>query len=148
MQYTKGQKIVVAGHGVATVTRIDSRNGRDCMILRIDSSGVVMFLPCDTKEIRPICSKDEALTCLAVVKRDSQGFKNMTWNRRYREYSESIKTGELIDCLRVFKALTDSSKELSFGERKLLEYSKELALGELNQSIGHDATEYLNRLTG
>jgi CarD family transcriptional regulator len=66
---------------------------------------------------------------------------NQTWNRRYRDYMEKIKTGSLFEVAGVFRDLylLKSTKDLSFGERKLLDTAQTLLLKEL--SIARDTTE-------
>ena len=56
------------------------------------------------------------------------------WNRRYREYTEMLKSGSPI---KVAKVLRDLSKvrgdkgELSYGEKKLMEQARKLLITEL-----------------
>jgi CarD family transcriptional regulator len=71
------------------------------------------------------------------IPRDTQ-----TWNRRYREYMEKIKTGSIFEIAEVLRDLSvlRLTKELSFGERKMLEtarglLSKELAIAK---GVGED----------
>ena len=60
-------------------------------------------------------------------------FDNQTWNRRYKEYMDKLKTGSLFDVAEVFRDLflLKLIKDLSFGERKLLDTAKGLLLREL-----------------
>ncbi|MGB1275287.1 MAG: CarD family transcriptional regulator, partial [Nannocystaceae bacterium] len=57
-----------------------------------------------------------------------------TWNRRYREYMEKIKTGSLLEIASVLRDLylLKSDKELSFGERKMLDTARSLLVQELS----------------
>ncbi len=57
-----------------------------------------------------------------------------TWNRRYRDYTDRIKTGSLYDVARVFRELhiLKLSKELSFGERKLYDTAQTLLVKEIS----------------
>jgi CarD family transcriptional regulator len=67
------------------------------------------------------------------MKKKGQGADNQTWNRRYREYMDKIKTGSIYDVAEVFRDLfiLKSTKDLSFGERKLLDTARGLLLKEL-----------------
>ena len=58
---------------------------------------------------------------------------NQTWNRRYREYMEKIKTGSVYEIAEVLRDLflLKVDKELSFGERKMLDTARGLLLKEL-----------------
>jgi CarD family transcriptional regulator len=64
----------------------------------------------------------------------AQGADNQTWNRRYREYMDKIKTGSIYDVAEVFRDLFQLKleKDLSFGERKLLDTAQNLLVQELS----------------
>jgi CarD family transcriptional regulator len=61
-----------------------------------------------------------------------------TWNRRYREYMEKIKTGSIFELAEVLRDLhvLKEDKELSFGERKMLDTARNLLVRELSISQG------------
>jgi CarD family transcriptional regulator len=65
---------------------------------------------------------------------------NQTWNRRYREYMEKIKTGSLFDVAEVFRDLfrLKLTKDLSFGERKLYDTAQILLVKELSKAKKKD----------
>ena len=67
------------------------------------------------------------------VPRDTQ-----TWNRRYREYMEKIKTGSVFEIAEVMRDLSvlRATKDLSFGERKMLETARGLLIKELALAKG------------
>ncbi len=52
-----------------------------------------------------------------------------TWNRRYREYMEKIKTGSVFEIAEVMRDLyvLKKTKTLSFGERKMLDTAQGLS---------------------
>jgi CarD family transcriptional regulator len=56
-----------------------------------------------------------------------------TWNRRYREYMEKIKTGSVFEIAEVMRDLyvLRKTKTLSFGERKMLDTARTLLIKEL-----------------
>ena len=66
---------------------------------------------------------------------------NQTWNRRYREYMDKIKTGSVYEIAEVLRDLSmlKYAKELSFGERKMLDTAKNLLVKEL--AIAEATTE-------
>jgi CarD family transcriptional regulator len=70
---------------------------------------------------------------------------NQTWNRRYREYMEKIKTGSVYEIAEVLRDLyrLKTDKDLSFGERKMLDTAKSLLIKELSlaQQIREDVVE-------
>ena len=55
-----------------------------------------------------------------------------TWNRRYRDYMDKIKTGSLFRVAEVLRDLTLLSwRESSFGGRRILDTAKNLLVKEL-----------------
>ena len=56
------------------------------------------------------------------------------WNRRYRDYMEKIKTGSVFEVAAVLRdlSLLKSDKELSFGERKMLDTARSLLVKEIS----------------
>ena len=68
---------------------------------------------------------------------------NQTWNRRYREYMEKIKTGSVYEIAEVLRDLflLKVDKELSFGERKMLDTARGLLLRELSLAKGKGELE-------
>jgi CarD family transcriptional regulator len=65
--------------------------------------------------------------------RPFSGYTGQNWNRRYREYTERLKSNKLTDVANVLHELLliGRGKELSFGERRLLEQAMSLVSGEL-----------------
>jgi CarD family transcriptional regulator len=56
-----------------------------------------------------------------------------TWNRRYREYMDKINTGSIFSIAEVLRDLQvlKMEKDLSFGERKILDTAENLLVREL-----------------
>jgi CarD family transcriptional regulator len=84
--------------------------------------------------LRPIISIEEAQKVLGILKEKNVKIDNQTWNRRYREYMEKIKTGSVYEIAEVLRDLfvLKVDKELSFGERKMLDTARNLLLKELS----------------
>jgi CarD family transcriptional regulator len=57
-----------------------------------------------------------------------------TWNRRYRGFMEKIRTGSLFEVGEVYRDLTllKSTKNLSHGERQMLQTARNLVIRELS----------------
>ena len=75
----------------------------------------------------------------AILKSQDIPRDTQTWNRRYREYMEKIKTGsvfEIAEVMRDLSVLRFTKKDLSFGERKMLENARGLLLKELALAKG------------
>jgi CarD family transcriptional regulator len=73
---------------------------------------------------------------------------NQTWNRRYRDYMDKIKTGSPFQVAEVLRDLTllKAEKDLSFGERKMLDTAKNLLIKELSLAHEKEETEIVARM--
>ena len=71
-----------------------------------------------------------------------------TWNRRYREYTEKIKTGSVLEIAKVLRDLfvLKGDKELSFGERKMLDTARNLLVKELSIARSHPEEKIMEEL--
>ena len=69
-----------------------------------------------------------------ILKERNVKIDQTTWNRRYREYMEKIKTGSIFEIAEVLRNLflLRHSKDLSFGERKMLDQAKHLLVKEIS----------------
>jgi len=143
-----GDLAVYPAHGVGRIEAIESRNiggeKQNFYILRILENGMVIMIPTQNAEsvgLRDIIPRDEIPKVYAILEEKEIPTDNQTWNRRYREYMEKIKTGSLFEVAGVFRDLylLKGTKDLSFGERKLLDTAQILLLKEL--SIAKELTE-------
>jgi CarD family transcriptional regulator len=136
-----GDLAVYPAHGVGRIESIESRtingNRHEFYIMKILDNSMVIMIPTmnvDSVGLREIIEKNEVPKIFAVLKKKKNGiFDNQTWNRRYKEYMDKLKTGSLYDVADVFRDLFNLKlgKDLSFGERKLLDTAKGLLLREL-----------------
>ena len=68
---------------------------------------------------------------------------NPNWNKRYRENTERMQTGDILEVAAVVRNLvrTDRKKPLSTGEKKLLSTAKQILESELIYSGGYTMEE-------
>lgn len=136
-----GDLAVYPAHGVGRIESIESRtiNGEkhNFYILKILENSMVIMIPTWNVESVGLrntidASQVSEIYELLQTKKDDI-FDNQTWNRRYKEYMDKLKTGSLFDVAEVFRDLflLKLIKDLSFGERKLLDTAKGLLLREL-----------------
>jgi CarD family transcriptional regulator len=142
MEFTQGQLVVYPAYGVGIVDKISSQDigGKriNLYIVRILGNNVTLMVPVHNVQhvgLRHLSSPEYCRKILESFK-DRSGFSGYTgqnWNRRYREYSDKLKTGALTDCRDVLKELLliSGEKELSFGERRLLEQSMNFIAAEI-----------------
>lgn len=140
MEFKIGDKAVHPAHGVGEVTAIEKKSiaGTDkrFYILKIVDTGMTVMVPTDGVQrlgLRTVISKREAAKVMRELKKDEVAVTSQPWNRRYREYTEMLKSGSPIEVARVLRDLSRlrSDKELSFGERRLLEQARNLLVSEL-----------------
>jgi CarD family transcriptional regulator len=146
--YKVGDNAVYAGHGVGKIISIEAQEmyGAKQTFYRIHlfESGLKVLIPTSNaaaKGLRPIISQDEAKKVLSIVQQKDVKIDNQTWNRRYREYMEKIKTGSVYEIAEVFRDLflLKSEKELSFGEKKMLDLARSHLFKELELCMGPQA---------
>lgn len=150
-----GDNAVYPGRGVGTVTAIESKEifGNELIFysLEIMENGKKLKVMVPQKNVesvglRPIISEAEASKVINILKEtelkiDTQSkMDNQTWNRRYREYMEKIKTGSVYEIAQVLRDLylLKVDKELSFGERNMLKKARELLFSELSLATNPD----------
>ena len=140
-EFSEGDLAVYPAHGVGCIESIESKqiNG-DTMnfyMMKIVENGMVIMIPTTNVEsvgLRDVIPETEVPEVYKVMKKKGQGADNQTWNRRYREYMDKIKTGSIYDVAEVFRDLFNLrlEKDLSFGERKLLDTAQNLLVQELS----------------
>ncbi|MBW2654427.1 MAG: CarD family transcriptional regulator [Deltaproteobacteria bacterium] len=140
-EFSKGDLAVYPAHGVGYIESIESKeiNG-DTMnfyMMKIVENGMVIMIPTSNVEsvgLRDVIPETEVPEVYKVMQAKAQGADNQTWNRRYREYMDKIKTGSIYDVAEVFRDLFQLKlgKDLSFGERKLLDTAQNLLVQELS----------------
>ncbi len=83
--------------------------------------------------LRELIRADEVDEVFAILKSREVAVEGQTWNRRYREYMEKIKTGSVFEIAEVLRDLQrlKGDKELSFGERKMLDTARTLLIKEI-----------------
>ena len=83
--------------------------------------------------LRSVCNKNEVKEVYDILKTREVSVDGQTWNRRYREYMEKIKTGSVFEIAEVLRdlSLLKFEKDLSFGERKMLDTARSLLIKEL-----------------
>jgi len=90
--------------------------------------------------LREVISKSKVEKVFKILKSKSLSVETTTWNRRYREYMEKIKTGSVFEVAEVLRDLylLKVDKDLSFCELKLLDTARGLLVRELAVAKGTD----------
>lgn len=147
-KFKVGDLAVYPAHGVGRINAIESRdvNGEthDFYIMKVLENGMVIMIPTwnvASVGLRDIIDEKDVPKVYDVMKgKRNSNLESQTWNRRYREYMDKLKTGSLYDVAEVFRdlSLLKFTKDLSFGERKLYDTAQILLVKELSTAKNTD----------
>jgi len=145
-----GDLAVYPAHGVGIIEAIEKKEilGKEhqCYVMRIIDNGMTIIIPTsNTKAVglREIIDHEEIPKIFEILSKRDVEIDTQTWNRRYREYSEKIKTGSVYEIAGVLRdlVLLKYDKDLSFGERKMLDMAKHLLVKEISIAKNSDEAE-------
>lgn len=148
-QFHVGDKAVYPVHGVAEVVALEQRDiggsQTAVYILKILDTGLKIMVPttnAGSVGLRDLIPSKQVKEVYSILKSRDVPRDTQTWNRRYREYMEKIKTGSVFEIAEVLRDLCvlRTTKDLSFGERKMLETARGLLIKELAlaKNVGED----------
>ena len=136
-----GDKAVYPAHGVGEVMAIENREisgeqQQTFYILRILDNGMKIMVPTNSVRhvgLREVITKDKVEKVFKILREKDRCVETTTWNRRYREYMEKIKTGSVFEVAAVLRdlCLLKNQKDLSFCEVKLMDTARGLLINEL-----------------
>jgi CarD family transcriptional regulator len=135
-----GDKAVHPSHGVGEVQAIEKReiggSSQNFYILRILDNGMKVMVPVSAATqvgLRAIMSDKEANNILTTMRAREVAVDVQPWSRRFRVYTEMIKSGSPVEIAKVLRDMNrlKFDKDLSFGERRLLDQARSLLLKEL-----------------
>jgi CarD family transcriptional regulator len=139
--FKEGDLAVYPAHGVGVIERIETQEisgARQAFyVMRILENDMIIMIPTqnvDNVGLREIIGQSEIPKLYSILKKRDVTIDNQTWNRRYREYMEKIKTGSVYEVAEVYRDLLmlKVEKELSFGERKMLDTARNLLVKEIS----------------
>ncbi len=147
--FIKGDMVVYPAHGVGIVKDIEKKEfggaSHSFYVLEILENGMRVMIPVDTSSsvgLRAIVDENQVGEIFDILAEKDVELGSQTWNRRYREYMEKIKTGSVYEVAAVLRDLflLSIDKDLSYGERKMLDTAKNLLVKELSlaQELGED----------
>ena len=134
-----GDKVVYPNHGVGVIEQISSRtlgaSVEKFYLLRIKASSLKVMVPFHNVEsvgLRRIIRNGEVQTIVDFLT-DGKCENHSDWKYRFKENSEKMRTGSLLEVAGVLKSLLllSQTKPLSFREKKMLERARYLLVSEL-----------------
>lgn len=151
-----GEKVVYPNHGVATIENISSRSfGAQCerfYLLRLTYNSLTVMVPFSHVEelrLRKVTKNGEIERVLSFLA-TGKSRCSTDWKDRFKENSERMRSGSLLEIAEVLKALLilQADKPLSFREKKMLDRARHMLLTELSISRGlpeMEAAEVLDK---
>ena len=134
-----GDKVVYPNHGVGVIEKISSRSIGATIerfyLLNIKASSLKVMVPCNNAGsvgLRRVVRNGEiqkVIDLLSLAETNGSG----DWKDRFKENSDRMRTGSLIEVAGVLKNLIalHQAKPLSFREKKMLERARYLLVSEL-----------------
>lgn len=141
---------VYPAQGVGVIEAIENRevggNKQLFYIMKIMGNGMKIMIPMESAKsvgLREVIMETEIPKVYAILRNKDVTIDKQTWNKRYREYLEKIKTGSVFEIARVLRDLfiLKSDKNLSFGERKMMDTAKNLLIKEISVASNAEETE-------
>ena len=140
-----GDYAVYPAHGVGRIEAVETKTIMDekmeFLVINILDTGMNVLVPVrniNNVGLRQVIKGARVKDVYDVLKEKKRSVMGPTWNRRYREYMEKIKSGSVFEIAEVLRDLIvlKREKELSFGERKMLDTAKTLLIKELALAKG------------
>lgn len=156
MEFFKpGDLAVYPAHGVGLIETVEPRcidgTDQEFYIMRILDNNLTIFIPTANAEnigLRSVIDREDVERIMSILGEKTAPSTGQTWNRRYRGYMDKIKTGSVFEVAEVYRDLNliKSHRELSFGERKVLDVAQNLLIKELSVVEEADEAEVVERI--
>ncbi|GAB4339581.1 MAG: CarD family transcriptional regulator [Desulfobulbaceae bacterium] len=146
---------VYPAHGVGVIEAIETQTigGVDqaFYVMRILDNDMTIMIPTANSAnvgLRAIITPDEVDQVLEILMERNIEISAQTWNRRYRDYMEKIKTGSAFEVAAVLRDLylLSDDKELSYGERKMMDTARNLLVKEISLARNEDEKVVVSRV--
>lgn len=153
--FSLNEKVVYPGHGVAKISRIIFKNiaGQkqqffELIFLNKDMTILVPTSNLSTVGIRPLSSSTSINDLFKILSEpgctsgSGQETGKNSWNKRNKEYQCKLRSGNIKEICKIYRDLKYISvqKELSFGEKSLLQETETLLAQEISvvKQVGHE----------
>jgi CarD family transcriptional regulator len=155
MSFQVGDKVVYPNHGVGIIEQISSRTLGSTVekfyLLRIKASSLKVMVPFHNVEsvgLRRVIRNGEVQRILDFLT-DGKCENHTDWKYRFKENSDKMRTGSLLEVAGVLKSLLllNQTKPLSFREKKMLERARYLLVSELAMAKNCDENQIEQILT-
>jgi CarD family transcriptional regulator len=146
--FAEGDLAVYPAHGVGVIKKIETQSvagtKQTFYVLEILENRMRIMIPTASSRnvgLRAIVGRNQVGAVIQILEDRTVEIETQTWNRRYRDYMDKIKTGSVFEVAAVLRDLflLSVDKDLSYGERKMLDTAKNLLVKEL--SLAQDIEE-------
>ena len=154
-------KVVYPAHGVAVIEDVLTKSvaGTEMQFFKLvflykDMSILVPLHGIESSRVRALSSGQEIEYALSELGKlperrlESLDFTPSGWNKRHRDYLLRIQDGSLLEISKIYRDLMHVSrqKELSFGEKTLLQTTEDLLAQELHVIQNREREEIIEEL--
>jgi CarD family transcriptional regulator len=138
--FARGDMAVHPSHGVGQIDALEDRElaGKrsTCYVMKIGATGLKVVIPMEAAVrvgLRPVMQRAEARDIIDILRSPEVAVDVQPWNRRFRAYTEMLKSGLPTEIAKVLRDMyrLKFDKDLSFGERRLLDQARSLLVQEL-----------------
>lgn len=138
------EEVVYPGHGVAKISRIIEKKvaGHNISFfeLKFLNKDMTILVPTQNLSsvgIRRLSSSEYIQSIFTLLKQPSQKLSSeviTNWNKRNKDYQSKLRSGDLQEICKIYRDLKNMSvyKELSFGEKTLLQQTELLLAQEIS----------------
>ncbi len=149
-RFSVGDLAVYQDQGVGEITEVGRLElaGASLEVYTVQmESGAIVRVPTHKAQVvglRGLIHPAQVSSVFDILQSAAEKSREKTWNRRYRVYSERLRSGELSEIAKVLRDLEQLRREkdeLSYGERQMLEQARGLVVQEVARVTGRDETE-------
>ncbi|MCC6220960.1 MAG: CarD family transcriptional regulator [Deltaproteobacteria bacterium] len=155
LSFQEGEKVVYPAHGVGVIDSIQIRkisgSEQRFYMITILETGMKIMVPvsqADSVGLRGVADGETIEKVFCILRERNVAVDTQTWNRRHREYTQKLKTGSVFEIAKVIRDLSvlRGDKELSFGERRMLDTAQGLLAREISVSLASSEEQAMARI--
>jgi len=142
MTFQIGERVVYPNHGVGTIENVSTRTfgprTERFYLLRMAANHLTVMVPFSHVEdvgLRKVTKNIDIQRMLDFLSH-GRCSRCSDWKNRFKENSEKMRVGAMLDIAEVFKCLLlqQRDKPLSFREKKMLDRARHMLLTEISSS--------------
>lgn len=134
-----GDKVVYPMHGAGVIAGIENcevlGEGKSYYVLQMPLGNMKVMIPTDNVDnigLRDVIEDSQVEEVRSVLE-DKPERASGSWNKRFHENLDRMKSGDICDVAAVARnlILQDQKRKISSGERRLLDLAKQILVSEL-----------------